>query len=275
MKFLIRVFDFYLDASIHVALAVYCFMRAFTFFLDIPMDTNLLGGVFFGTIVCYNFIKYGVEAEKYIVVTNKYQRYIQALSFVAGGFGLYYAYSFPPQVWAGIAILSIYTIIYAIPVFSKTKNLRSLGGLKTFMVALVWSGTIVGLPFINAKLDMGYWDLFINALQCFLWVFVLLIPFEIRDLSADVPELVTLPRLLGIKKTRLLGAVATGFSFFLTFWVDTLSMEAIFLKGILSVSLIFILYKTPKVQSKYFAAFWIESIPIFWWILIFIFTKAY
>src|SRR5690606_21548841 len=114
MKLLHRIFDFYLDASIHVAMAVFCLIRVTVLIFEIPSDTHLSWFVFFGTIACYNFVKYGVEAEKYILVANRYHKNIQFASFIALGFACYHGYFLNRDTWEGLAFLGLVSGLYAI-----------------------------------------------------------------------------------------------------------------------------------------------------------------
>ena len=36
---------------------------------------------------------------------------------------------------------------------------------------------------------------------------------------------------------------------------------------LISIILIFIIYKTKKNQTKYFSSFWVESVPVYWFII--------
>ena len=58
MTCLRTLFDFYINASIHVALSVYALTRVTEIYFDIPYDENLNYFIFYGTITGYNFIKY-------------------------------------------------------------------------------------------------------------------------------------------------------------------------------------------------------------------------
>ena len=217
MKPLKRIFDFYLDASVHVALAVFCFVWLTGFLLDIAISKNLAYFLFFGTIASYNFIKYGLEAEKYILVANRYHKNIQVFSFFALGFALYHGYFLTKETWVGLGILSFLTALYALPVLPKAKNFRSLGGFKVFPVALVWTGSTVILPLleIGGSLD---WDVWVETTQRFLIVLVLMLPFEIRDLQYDALEHRTIPQRFGVPKTRIIGFVWTVILFLMTFF---------------------------------------------------------
>ena len=264
MKWLKRIFDFYLDASIHVAFAIIALLQITYETLDIPHDDHLTFFIFFGTISCYNFIKYGVEAEKYIVVENQYQKGIQFLSFITLSLSLYHGYFLSFKVWVGVCGLILLTGLYALPVLPKAKNLRSWGGFKMFVVALVWAGTTVMLPILSVNQYIT-WDIGVETFQRFVVILILLIPFEIRDLAYDHVELRTLPQRYGVTNTKIFGGFATLVFFFSTFLKDDLSIKELVLKGILFLILGSVLFITKRIQSKYFASFWVEAIPILWW----------
>ncbi len=267
MKFLHRIFDFYLDASMHAGLAVWALLQITGRLLEIEVDINLSYFLFFGTIACYNFVKYGVEAKKYILVAKTYQRYIQLASLIALGIALYHFYFLAPRIWLISACMAILTGLYALPVLPKAKNLRSLGVLKIVLVSLIWSISTVILP-ITANNESLPWDAYIESLQRFILVLVLLIPFEIRDLQYDSPMLRTLPQRIGAANSKRIGVVAATFFFVLTFLkVDIRPLDLIG-KAVLFILLIITLLRTKSQQSKYFASFWVEGIPILWWLLI-------
>ncbi|PCJ82520.1 MAG: hypothetical protein COA49_00185 [Bacteroidetes bacterium] len=270
MKWLQRIFDFYLDASVHVAFSVFSLLHITCYFLQISINIHLSYFAFFSTMASYNFIKYGVEAEKYILVANRYHKNIQFVSFIALGCALYHAYFLPIQVWIIMGYLLVLTGLYALPLIPKAKNLRSWGGLKIFIVALVWAGTTVILPVVAAEHYLG-WDVWIAVFQRFVLVFILLLPFEIRDLKYDTPDLRTLPQRFGVSRTKTIGAWVAMLFFVATFLIDDLSRLEIIAKGILFLVLGMVLLMTKRIQKKYFSSFWVESIPIFWWGMVWIF----
>ena len=273
MKWLKRIFEFYLDASIHVAFAIYALLQITFQTLGIPTSYHLSFFLFFGSISCYNFIKYGVEAEKYILVASQYHKGIQFLSFIAFGFAVYHGYFLSFNVWIGVIGLIFLTGLYALPVLPKAKNLRSWGGLKIFVVALVWAGATVLLPVLSANRFIS-WDISVETFQRFLLILILIIPFEIRDLAYDKAELKTLPQRFGVTNTKIFGGFATLLFFFSTFLKDDLSIEELILKGVLFLVLGSMIFSTKRNQSKYFASFWVEAIPIFWYGLTWVLGKS-
>lgn len=266
MKVLQRFFDFYLDASVHVAFAVSALVFVSYITLNIPIDNHLSWFLFFSSISCYNFIKYGVEAKKYVLVANAYQRSIQFLSLFCLALAVYHAYFLNFKTYLGITALLVLTGIYALPVLPVSKNLRSWGALKIFVVALVWSVTTVVLPVLSADISFS-WDVGVETFQIFLFVLVLMVPFEIRDMAYDMPELRTLPQRYGVINTKIFGAFMTLLFFLTTFLKDDILMIELLAKGFIFLSLGVLMIVTKRNQSKYFASFWIESVSILYWTL--------
>ncbi len=264
MKWPVRIFEFYLDASIHVALAVFSLLHITAYFIKLPEFDHLSYFIFFSTISTYNFIKYGVEAEKYLLMTNSYHRGIQLFSFAALAIALYHGYFLSLETWIATGLLMILTGGYAMPVFPNFRELRSLGLLKITLVSLIWAGTTVVLPVISVSARLT-WDIGIEALQRFILVIVLLIPFEIRDLKLDHAGLRTLPQRFGIITTINIGYIASLLFFGLTYLKRDASIVEILSKVLLLLLLLIVLYYTKREGTKYFASFWVEAVPIFWW----------
>ena len=266
MRTLKAIFDFYLDASVHVAIAVISMAGVTFHLLGSSSDIDLLGFIFFSVIVCYNFIKYGVEAYKYLIVSNAYHRIIQLFSFVSFAFAIYFLLKLDKAIWMATLVLGALSALYAVPLLPSAKNLRNLAGLKIYIVAFVWAGFSVLLPVLDAKIPLD-WDFAVTFIQRMLLVLVLILPFEIRDLQWDDKSLRTLPQVLGIKNATRLGIGLILIFFLMTFLKDEIHQNEITLRLILSVALILVLVSKKRMQSKYFVMFWVEAIPIFWFCL--------
>jgi len=268
-----KIFYFYLDASIHVALGIFSLVHvtALTLNINVPQELYLL--IFFSSIACYNFVKFGVEAEKYILVANSYQKYIQFFSFGCLLVALYQLFFISENILVGLFILAGITGLYALPVLPKHKNFRSLSGLKILLVATVWAGTTVVLPAIS-QLETISWNVKIETLQRFLFVLILLVPFEIRDLKYDSATLRTLPQRMGVKGAKIIGYIWIILFYAVTFLKTDLDVVDITVKTILFLVLMIVIYKTEIDQKKYFSSFLVEAIPLFWWLL-FVISKKY
>ncbi|MDA9646729.1 hypothetical protein N9S93_01550 [Flavobacteriaceae bacterium] len=141
MAFIKRFLDFYINSSIHVALAVlsFCFLTAFE--LDLKLSIYFYISVFCASVSGYNFVKYfGLAKFYYRSLTTKL-KYIQTVSLLSG-IGFLYAFFMlrtPSQLL--LIFLGFITFLYAIPLGIKTpRNLRSIGGVKIYIIAIVWGG---------------------------------------------------------------------------------------------------------------------------------------
>lgn len=271
MTIIKKIFDFYLDASIHVSLGVFSLVHVTALTLNINVPPELYFFIFFGSIACYNFVKFGVEAEKYFLVTNTYQKNIQFFSLgclLVAGYQLLFL---SERVFVGLLVLAAITGLYALPVLPRHKNFRSLSGLKILIVAAVWAGTTVILPAISV-LDTISWNIKVETVQRFLFVLILLIPFEIRDLKYDSLLLKTLPQRVGVKGAKIIGYVWIALFYGASFLKTELDINRMLAMTMVCSMLILVIYMTKKEQGKYFSSFWVEAIPLFWWLL-FVFVE--
>lgn len=262
-----RVLDFYLDASFHVAFSALAMAQISLLLFGYEANVHLSFFVFFGTVACYNFVKYGVEAEKYIVVANAYHRSIQWVSLVALLLAGYHAFFLPFSAWVCMGAMGVLTGLYAIPIWPGKGNLRSLGLLKINMVALCWAITTVVLPLLVVGHSIGDFLVGLEAVQRYFLVLGLILPFEIRDLAYDSPALGTLPQRIGVGPTIGVGALLLVLFWVLSFFNTSWGSCGMTTKTIITFVVLLALYKSKGKQGPYFASFWVEGIPILWLLL--------
>ncbi len=263
MQVLGKLFDFYVKASIHVALAVVAFTCLTFLFLNIPIDRHLLFFIFFSTIPTYNLIKHLTERPLRFFGLLSMRRATFTLSLVSLVIAGYIVPGLRWETLLTVLCLSLFTALYALPVFPRRKNLRHVGILKILIIGAVWSGTTVLLPVMEMTL-WNSWDVWVEFFQRFLVVLVLMTPFEIRDLGSDPSDMLTIPQRLGSVKTKRAGLWVCLLFFLLTFAKDQLMEMEIMGKGIMGLSLAGLLIFMPQKQPPYFASFWVEAFPIFW-----------
>lgn len=265
MKFASSIFRFYIQSSIHVALAVTALAVVTLFEFGFVPEPALLLFIFFGTIVGYNFVKYAGISNQHNLLITPHVNLIRVFSVLClGGVG-YFVLMLPTNVLITAAIFGGLTLLYAIP-FYKSRNLRSLSGAKIFIIALVWMGVVVLLPLEYHNLNFRP-KVFYQCLEIFFFVIALTLPFEIRDLKYDKAELGTLPQKLGISKTKGLGVMLLVASGILVFTQNYLA-DAHLYAGLITLTLTIISVLAAKEeQGRYYASFFVESLPIVWLIL--------
>ncbi len=267
MKTLKKVFKFYINSSIHVALAMISLVKiTFIKFDILGADTYLYFG-FFGSIISYNFVKYSSSANLYHRRLTKSMNTIKVFTGISCVILIYLALQLSTDVLFYLFPFFLLTILYAIPIFPKKKNLRSVAGIKIFIIALLWAGTTMLIPisFIEGQLDF---DMIIELIQRFLFVIVMMLPFEIRDLQYDANELGTVPQIIGITRTKIFGSILLVFFLILTVFKDEISSVEILSTIVVTIISLLFLWGTEKKQSEYFCSFWVESIPIMWLLIL-------
>ncbi|MEO8773520.1 MAG: hypothetical protein ABI263_04100 [Gelidibacter sp.] len=272
MKRLKSVFDFYINSSIHVAIAVFSMTYVSLLEFNLPTDWSLLFFVFFSTITGYNFVKYFGIAKFHHRSLAGWLRVIQVFSFVCFLLMIWFAFQLQLETLVYIVVFGMVTFLYAIPFLPKRffmdqqKNLRNIGGLKVYVIGLVWGGVTVLLPILdtNEPFDMDVW---LTAIQRFILVMILMLPFEIRDLQYDSLKLATIPQKIGTKNTKIMGVVLGIVFLLLEFLKAELTQKIILLTfAVTFVTLLFVVFANKK-RSSYYSSFWVESVPIGWLIL--------
>lgn len=264
----IKALDFYIKSSIHVALSVYALLQVTCIIFKVPYTESLSYTIFYGSILAYNFIKYStIWLQSPLPIF--YRPYL-IMSILSGSAMCFYLYKLDLKTIFCLSIGLVLSILYVVP-FYKRQSLRQLSGLKIYIVAITWVISTTLAPII-------YFDLFINSqiivytMATFIWILCLMIPFEFRDLQIDPSYLKTWPQRLGIMTTRKIGCFLTLLLFILaSFFYNFETNKALITQGfIYGITLAFILFSNPK-QPKYYSSFLVESVPVFWWLLLILF----
>ncbi|WP_405200450.1 hypothetical protein [Christiangramia sp. LLG6405-1] len=261
MKYLRQAFDLYINSSIHVALAVVCFAMISMLEYNFKITYDLLAFIFISTITGYNFVKYAGIAKLHHSSLAGNLRIIQIFSFVSFLALIYFTVQLSVNVLIATGILGLLTLLYALPVFGNSRNLRSLAGIKIFVIAMVWAGTTVLLPVINAQQLLNQ-PVLIDFFQRFCMVVVLTLPFEIRDLIYDSDSLETIPQRIGVRKTRIFGVVLSILICVIEIFQRQFRGYSLLALFLVCVIIGIFLLGSRERQSKYYASFWVESIPI-------------
>lgn len=261
-----------------MAFSCFALVKLTQFMFTITADNSVSNFAFLGTIVGYNFVKYDALARfKKRQMRNELKliALVSFLSFLATGF-----YFFQLQKSTQIIgfVFLILTLLYTLPFFPNKKNARNWAGIKIYIVALCWVGVTVVLPIVDAEITINL-DFYLKCIQRFLLIFVLILIFEIIDLKTDDSHLQTVPQQIGVKQTKFLGyillIVFCGIEIFNSICNHNSNFQIFPLKLmfaiVIAIVVAFFLFFANEDKSKYYTSFWVEAIPIFWWILILMF----
>jgi hypothetical protein len=265
MKFLRSLIDFYINTSIHVAVGVFSLVQITKLSFNISTNLAIDCFIFFGTVLGYNFLKNFVVFQKKSFTFQKNHPII--LVSLMSFFGMIYYYS-KLEASIQVSFLKIGFLVLIYPF------IRKYGFMKMFVVAFCVTYITVYIPLLRYEFKLE--AIFIFLLQRFIVIVCLLIPLEIVDVTIDSKTICTLPQKIGIQNTKYWGYSLLVLSFILhlfavNFAIDIVIVIEIFIAIITAV---FIFFATEN-RSKYYSSFWVESIPILWFFLVFFFEDLF
>ena len=252
MRILRLIFDFYIQSSLHVGLAVLALAHCTLLQLHLPQPPHFFATVFWGTVLGYNVLKY---AELVYLGKAKSAWYmaivlctaLAALCFAIELYQLTHLQQFL-LLSAGLWVLSY-------------PFLRRYGWLKLFFVSAAVTYITV---FIPGWTKSNNTELLLQLMQRFFLLSSLLIPFEIWDSANDPLSLYTLPQRLGIPKTKILGYSLLIPFLIMVAWQSNGQVSSLVVALLAALSI----YFTRPIRTKYYTSFWVESLPMVWWVVL-------
>ena len=132
-----------------------------------------------------------------------------------------------------------------------------------YTIAIVWAGVTTLLPVIDGMQDMKV-AVWISFVQRFLFIIVITLPFDIRDLNYDREDINTIPKSLGIRRTKLLGIGLLVVLFILEFLKNEFQYNNAFSLCLICITSAILLIASSDKQYKYYASFFVEGLPMIW-----------
>jgi len=276
MQFLKKIFDFYVFSNIHVALAGFSMAKITLLTFG---DNSFISPIFvaLSIIVSYNFIRfYEVKTDRLGWLKGWFFKYKTAVFFVSicSLIGIFYLLFFTNFNLKSLLILlpfAFMTLFYVIPIFTINGvevSFRNFPGIKIFSIAVAWAGVSVLFPLY----EIGYiFDalVYVEFLQRILILIAITLPFDIRDVNSDSSSLKTIPQIIGVNNTKLVGFLLLVLFIVLGFIQNSNEIIDIVIAIVTGLFLWF----SSASKSRFYTSFWVEAIPVFWLILIVLFLK--
>ena len=276
MRFLKSILDFYIRSSLHVAVCFVALSMVYneSYGFYVPLGYSVF--LFCAAVAGYDLIKYG-----WIWFQNhwKINLSIKIITVVAAVVALITSLALTMSVYAWVLLLlgTVINLLYILPVW-KGKGLRYNPFFKIFSVAIVWAVLIIGIPqfiYFDAYLKPSiFWEfrwgfepsqlIDLHTLKIFTLVIALCIPFEIRDLKYDDENLKTLPQVLGVKISKIIGVALCVFYLMIIGYGNSRGLLLYSHEIIMIVITATAIWFSDKFKSDYYASFFVEAIPVLW-----------
>jgi 4-hydroxybenzoate polyprenyltransferase len=180
-----------------------------------------------------------------------------------------------------LIFLGMISFFYSIPLFNigdQKFGLRHIPWLKQFMIALVWTLSIVLLPVLEAQhfhlTTISLRDITILIAKRFLFIAALTIPFDIRDLFDDRKSgLKTVPTVLGEKNAYLFCQILLGGYVVLLLLFKNNWLNHDFWALTLSVAFTgWLIFKSKREKNEYYYFFYMDGMLILQYAFVLLFN---
>ncbi len=265
MSLLKRLGEFYIFSNVHVALATSSLSLITMRYFGI-VDELIPLFIFAATLLSYNFIRLYRRTELdtwFHDWVTRHHKLLWALTIGAFLTVAFLAAKLSREVVLMVLPLAVLTFFYSVPLLGQT-NLRSLPSFKLFLISTVWASVTVLLPAIQYEIELSK-DLVIIFIQRLLFVAAITLPFDLRDVKFDKNSLQTIPQVYGIQKTKKIGLVLLMFFIGLNFLKEE-SQPFISIEFFITLLSLGLLLRASNDQNPYYSAFFVESLPIIWWL---------
>lgn len=276
-----KALEFIVYTNVWVATAV-ASLTALSMRLFGRYNWNIIAFAFFATLLMYAYARWFVSPAREDEVTSKLtdwasdNKLYYLLSGLVGAIGsMWYVFTLSKNGLIIIIICAGVSALYPIQFLKKGQlALRNVAGLKLFVISAVWSIVTVILPAVELGQPLSF-ELVLFTIQRVLFVMAITIPFDIRDLRIDHPDINTLPYRIGVKASRNLARLALLFAeaiAVLLFFTNHISPPVLIAQLIVyELTSLLIHQSTPKKPDLYFS-FVIEGASILLFSTVFIFA---
>ncbi|MDQ3190270.1 MAG: hypothetical protein M3Q58_01615 [Bacteroidota bacterium] len=293
MHYLKRIFDFIIFSNVFVSFCAASLVFATKIILQLKGDFYLEFFVFFSSLAVYNFQRITfpeTEVFVFLSIRHKWTLANSKLLFLLTVFSLIisvliFLFCFTNKTGSAILLLpfAFISIWYALDLHrvfpflkNKFKRLRLVPYLKIGLIALTWTAITVWLPIIEYRLNLLSDQTFILTLERLLFIFAITLPFDIRDMLQDKAfQLKTIPLALGIERTKYLSYFTLlifsliAFSRVPLLSTDIKIVGALVVSALIASILISIINENKR---EYYYSFWIESLMVIQFLLLFFST---
>ncbi|MFT5647431.1 MAG: 4-hydroxybenzoate polyprenyltransferase [Aureispira sp.] len=273
---MVKFINFLLYSNIYIAFCAVAMTAQTLYIYHINIKTSpiLLGLVFFSTLVIYALhrlvslskVDKSLKVERFNVI-GTYKQHIQIYAGlgILGGGVCFFCLNRPTQY--ALVIPALLSLGYVIPFMGNKKlRLRDVHFIKIFLIAIVWSYVTVLLPFLEYEITIGIRELGI-LLERVLFIFVITLPFDLRDWEIDKKNGVrTIPATIGVKNTLRLAFFILMVWSLLVFQIY--SFFIVFALLISGISTGIFVYYSPKQKHDYYFTALMDGTMILQYILV-------
>ena len=266
MKLIKNISQYLINSNIFVSLCALSLILSSQLVLKVH-DYYICIFVFFATLFTYNFqrlirIKKNVNhPRKEWILNNQISTFlIIIISTIVCGF-LFFLFNNNTKIL--ILLSASIAILYPF-------GIRKIPLLKIFIISLIWTVSTMIIVIVENKIIFDT-NTILHVFSRFLFILLITIPFDIRDIKYDTKNIVTIPTLIGSSKSILISILLLVVLENITIYQFIhYNLSLNFLIAITSFCVFcgFLIMKSNKNQDDFYFSFWIESLSIFFYLFL-------
>ncbi len=225
------VFRTFIYGAIFISLCTVALCLETSLLLDLPFNSFYFYlTVFSATLGQYNihyYIKRSADPGSDRFFWSIQHKKIHLILNIVGAIGLIIGFwGMRPQKYIVLGVIAVITILYSFPFlpFKRKRRLKDFGLLKILTLSFVWTLITVWFPVVSISPITK--EVQVVFIQRFVFIFILCLPFDIRDMKNDQLEGIrTIPNSIGKKNTFLLANFSLLIFLILSFLHFRMSQE--------------------------------------------------
>jgi len=214
----VKALGFIIHSNILIALAALSLALATQVQLGLKPEVHLyLAVIFLATLLEYNLHRYLTLYNKPEAARNEKLKWASEhrslfLALIISSLaGLVIVLFFVKiKILLLLLPLALLSFLYSYPGKQKHSfRLLRITGMKTFLIALVWTSATVLIPIFFEEQSFNFTQIVLLFAERFTFIFGIAIPFDIRDQETDkLASIRTIPLQFGERKSLLISTVA-------------------------------------------------------------------
>lgn len=185
-----RILNLYLYSSLHIGLGALSLVVTNYIAFDFTIDQNYILFAFTATTFLYCLHRIigirkikDLENKGRFHVISSYWNHILIYAIISACLSMYFFLKFDWGRWIILLVPSVFSLLYALPLFGKGMRLRDFSYIKLFLIALVWTWITAFIPLWENQSNTFL--IASIAIERFLFILAITIPFDIRDSQID------------------------------------------------------------------------------------------
>lgn len=251
----------YLNFWMAIAAGMLCYQTYFIF--NLTTDYFYIGFSFFSTLFIYNFQRLikNYRMGDHILTDRHFwirvhQGNIVALLWISFFLVLLCALFLGMKTILFVLIAGVISFAYTGISKKRSKGLREFPGIKIVLVSSVWTVVTILIPLIEAGQLSS--EIVPFLIQQFIFLFILCLPFDIRDVEVDEKKIKTIPQLIGKINSIFLCELLLGILFFYVYH-SSQNTSFIISSGVIFLYSGIVIWLVRKKKSELFYLYLIDG----------------